>query len=837
MIYRCVFIMIIFVILSSCLLLVSPITGFPDSNSSIILDPPKLMINGTLGKDSFHGIFYITAVGRNISNLTFEPGSMKMNNLSSSCAPNIFIPSASIQVSGKKDIIMGQTREYELSVNNIPGSGVYVGKLDIGYDKQPIGKKDGLQIVLLAYKLNASPSSLILNFENGIIMGLGGTDNANRTLELNGETGKLPPDIAKDMISGLNVTMSELVNEDKSLRINSLDILELNRPPIKYGKDGCIEIDSKFINGQFTPGKYTGSLVVQLNGSLQPIAVIPVELRVRSNKWLAFFLIFLGVAGYLIFNNWNTTGRERNDINRRVSKIRDDIRESVSGQCQKKIEGLLSEVDEHINDKKLDDVQKKMENIESEMKTCKEAKKKLDNAANNAKDLINKLDELEGLAEDELKKWEIDPKDSNLIQVLIPDILAKLNHLRNNKIAKVSDVDEKVWDDKTQTEKSINDLFKEYNENVQDLSKLIEDSKELGEDLDSDKLSRESKKIFKDCAKENEVTEFKEINEIDDIKKCSDNIKNRKEQVADNKNGWKESIDKYNELCQKLKNGDLNDGQKSELDRIKKDICSYTKVNDILNRLTAIENNKIPESGNKSKPERGMAVASLHRDHPQKLGIRDLSPESPDKPEIKDLSPDSSKVEKLPKMDREAFDSWRIEAKEGDRIKWTAEAFPILPDLQTRFMFILNGNELGDWKSDNTWIWIPGRNDEMDNRLEVRAKYKGKIQEASKFARFEWSRKKKNHMDKILDATKLPEFLSSESFLSPEWNEMFMKATLWGFATIILTYVGYAQLYAGNPTFGAGNTAIEYSTLIFWGFGIQASTSKAVDIVKAFTGS
>jgi len=838
---RCLCIMIIGVLL---LVSISPMV-IAEQPPNISISPSLLQINGSLGKDTFQGQFNLTAVKSNISNLTFRSSNMQMDIAGGPLAPNIIIPSSNIQVSGEKKIIVGRTEQYLLSVNNIPGSGKYTGNLYINYEKQPADKYV-LPISLLAYKLNSSSSSILVSFENGVFS-YGGTGDFNYELKLNKEYGLISPEVAKEMIIGLNIKLSELPNSDRSSIINSVDIFKLIDK--KYGDDGSILIKLNFKNGQFAPGKYTGNLIVGLNGSLQPLVIVPVELRVRSNKWLAFILILLGVFGYLILTNWNTTGKERTDIESHVLKIRTRMLElSVPEQCCLKIEGILSNVQEFIHDKNLTDARKKVIEAESELKTCEDAKKKLDEKEESTKLLITKLDNLREQTILILKYYGIvDPSKSKVITFISNKLLGDLNYLRN-KIDKASSVDEKKWDDAQGGEKSIIDLFNECDTNINDFKKLIADFQDLKTDLETDRIPDKLKSKLNKCIGENDAKEFRDINIINDVKTLSEKLQKRKNQLND-KNKLNTCINKYDKLINELKEDEKN-ALGTELDDIIRALCSdYATSEDINKKLENIEKNKIQEKNPPKSPINGTVVEAVvpsasHlaldlQEHPENKQPKETimngsSAEvvAAEPLKIGSIEADKGNLDYLITIEPKLMEFWRLETKEGEKVKWTAEAFPVLEDKRIFFRFILNGKERRGWKADNTWIWIPTRMDDIDNRLKVEAKYDGKSgEEVKKILNIRWLRHEKNFWDKIKEELDLPEFLS------PEWKEAVMKTAIWIAVMGSLSFIGYVQLYSGNPTFGAGNTLLEYSTLVFWGFGIQAGTSKALDIVKALSGS
>lgn len=71
----------------------------------------------------------------------------------------------------------------------------------------------------------------------------------------------------------------------------------------------------------------------------------------------------------------------------------------------------------------------------------------------------------------------------------------------------------------------------------------------------------------------------------------------------------------------------------------------------------------------------------------------------------------------------------------------------------------------------------------------------------------------------------------------PERKEVTINIVLHLIAISILAVLGFSQLYANNPTFGARNVWEEYLALFLWGFGIQTGTATVTGVLKTFRGS
>ncbi|MBE9572326.1 MAG: hypothetical protein IMF11_16990 [Proteobacteria bacterium] len=84
-----------------------------------------------------------------------------------------------------------------------------------------------------------------------------------------------------------------------------------------------------------------------------------------------------------------------------------------------------------------------------------------------------------------------------------------------------------------------------------------------------------------------------------------------------------------------------------------------------------------------------------------------------------------------------------------------------------------------------------------------------------------------------LESHRLQDFLQ---WWTPEWKERIIKIALYSMVIIILAVLGFSQLYANKPTFGAEDVFGESLALFMWGFGIQTGTYTAASVLRTFRG-
>jgi hypothetical protein len=776
--------------------------GASDQNSSLKLDPTHIFINGTLGTDSFKGQLNVTAEVQDITGLRLSPGSLRMNSPVGPWAPTTLIPSTSIQISptDAKDLKKGSILEYDVIVQNIPRSGRYTGRLYFTYNQQPIGIQETVPITLVAYKLNASP--ITVDFVNSPL-GFLGASAEKKEIELREDSGHAPPEVIKTLADKMNASMEDLVGPDgKSLGITGTKIfkqwdvgLQGNRSIILY---------TNFTNPKLDAGKYVGTIRVYSDDSLWPAISIPVEIRVSSMPgWLAIILIFFGVVISFIIGHWNTKGREKNGIKHEIGIIRDKSRGVMTVQCHEKIEKSLGEIDNYLYNDNFKEAHTELEKTKKDLESCIVEKKKLDEMSEIVSGLIKKLEEIKKRATIVLKG----SGDSETMGTLPIYLKRQCNDLLG--LHKKADgtfynsVDEKKWDldEEGSAEKSLSERAKERSDKIAELAKLIARLERLKEVVDS--YDQDRRKVFDSLLKIN-IIDFRNINNREDVTSTLAKVEKRIVQFSDSttsdiidllnelrKNAiilnWEKGGDKLNDLMASLENCDSNEVIKTKLREIKDEFKKFRSAppqmdvtadtGNIINKIDRILNDK----GREEEP----TVTS-------KLEISVTSnPASP----------------------------FTI----GQTVTFEATAKPDKPNRRIKYNFSIEGSKTG-WTTDNEFRWTPREWNDPQSKLEVRARYEDDptLDACNDFI-YKLKRKEPNDWDRV------------KLWWTPEREKRCMEWSISIIAFVLATAIAYGQLYANNPTYGAGKTWMGYVTLVLWGFGVDASTTKATEFFKTLS--
>jgi hypothetical protein len=828
------------VLLLIALLLMGVSSDSLADNSPLKLNPAHLSINGTLGSDSFQNRLSITAANSNISNLTFHPGNLEMISDRGEWMPSIWITSENVKVSPSnvKDISKGGEREYMVSVQGIPQSGRYSGNLYMSYDEQP-GKPDKLTINLTAYKLNAS-SPIIRDMENSFF-GLMGTGSGPYDLEIMEENGRAPIEVIKSLTTGINASMGDLINpDDKSLRLKGADIFEQGTVEIKEGR---IIIHARFEPPDAEPGKYTGILTIKTARSLGPVLSIPVEMRIRSSSLLAALLIAFGLLISMFCEWWKGKGKEITAIRHDADRIQRELRVMARIECRKKIETLLKDVVENIYDDDLKAAREKVDRAGTELKSCAETKKKLDEKESAVGDLIEKMKEIERRASDILLNCGVEnPDKSKVLDYISKNENCLLMLKRSIDRDLYPDLEEKIWNKIYRKEKSLIEIFNDQNDMISELDQLLGKMEELVRYLANFKGA--SKNMWITLAKVN-IEQFRDIDSNEHVKVAIEQVDKRIDQLHDQR------VRKLVNMLGPLKENSivLKDSLKDPLRK---------QIEPLIDNLKEMEDSLVlysaPESDNtrkmlekieknlkgirdpieiKSEESSNKKIQAFVLQSTESLNaisaIRLVQERTAEEAEVKtpETSGSTQLVSEIEKPHPADVTDLTCDPENpliGKPIRWTARAFEQKND-RTLYKFILNHEERRDWNADRTWEWTPNDNDKGGNILEVRARYE--MTEASdgepKYHKFELMPRDLGARDRF------------KMWWTPELQNWAGKNFLKTVAFLIVAYIGYVQLYANNPTFGAGNTQLEYLTLLLWGFGIQPGTEKAAELFKSLT--
>lgn len=811
------------------LILLFCITGFVSCiPSPLQTTPQQILINGTLGVSSFQAPFNVTALNSNITDLSFAVGNLKMTAPTGEWMPNVLIPGSNILVTPDiKTIRKGRIQEYVISVNNIPLSGRYNGSLYLTYKEQPDGVQEPLPISLVAYKLNSSP--IFLQFDNDFPFIGGGTDPKQYPIELREDNGRIPLDVMESLNRSLKASLVEMVNsDDKSIRFGGIDYFKIES--ISKGSNSII-LNAKFTNPNKTPGKYTGILTVYSNSSFWPIISVPVEMKIRLMPWwAAFLLILLGVVLSYRINDWNKKGREINNIQHKISGIREKTKGEITKTCKETLETKLKKAEEKLlYEGKLEDARKEVDSAETELEKCKNNKKELNERA---KSIENLKGILEGNKKRANRLISASPEEcdkSPVIAIYLKKLQEKLNMLQNNlSNGCYNSTDAKVADYEISggIEKSLNERLAELFQEVEKFTELLDNTETLKQYAEG--TETDLRETFLVIIKKN-LEAFKDISDKFDVKDLLKDVKNKRKQIS------KESTHKIIKYLINLKDTVKEETLKLEIDELIDNLADDEELSLLQQKIEKLRK-KVQDIHNaKFKPFMQKDQISINYMFDSGARICATTPTDRYKAIYDSLDAIAKVKEGTPRNEAQAkeIDSVILSPKplpfdksfaRGQSVIWTANTIPPSKNNEIEYMFSI-GNQTSAWTKDNTFPWTPQKTDKKFDTIHIRARYeKDPNSEKSNSYNFELMPPEPDLSDWI------------KKLSSPEMKKWIYENAILIIAIAIASIVGLVQLYFSNSIFGAGNDILGYLTLIFWGFGIEASTAKVADLFKNLVG-
>ena len=718
------------------------------AQSLIEITPKELVISGIIDTRPFQHPFTVRAVNENITELTFSPG-----NLMEITEGKYLIPMTNVQVNpAVTRIKKGQSQDFVVTVQNIPESGQYDGTITVSYKEQPVDAQDTLPICIRAAKFNVTPPQIILKFDKSFL-GISGTESVPWTLALNEYSGRAPPEMITTLANSTFFRLDPLVHsEDKSQVIFKEQLLKsvaIDTTPTGQG----LTINAIFTNPQVTAGQYSGTLRVQ-STDLGIVTSVPVEVQVRYSSWLAWVFIFAGIFVSLMVSWWNTTGKKKNAIHGDALKLREKLSSSViTRTCREKIEDMLNEVPELLDDDKLEDAQNKVSEADSNLKNGVSYKKELQKKAGEVKTMI---DDLENVVEK--VRVIVNNTDAAVLKDYLHRIKGDLKTLKNDIDQECyQSVDDALKDKITAQEKKL----KYFTAPAPD--GLLNGLANLEEDM------RSFPQAYQDMLEQGFIQPIREdlsnVRRDINIEGLSGKIKSAHTQfkIVDKLLNWDRLIDEYQQTGYAMINA------KSELQKCNDYLKSgiYLTEKNVDDIKEAIEKDKLEAKG------------------------------------------------KLPPSYRQKFD-----AASSD------------PDLQKRSikMASILSEALG---TDD----LPGKDKlglmvllrDIGTSVEISPSEVETAQVPSFEAREAPSPSRLQRLQSHWD--------SFRQWWTPERKESTINIVLHLIAISILAVLGFSQLYANNPTFGARNVWEEYLALFLWGFGIQTGTATVTGVLKTFRGS
>jgi hypothetical protein len=426
---------------SSCLLFAVILIGMLGSGtegvSLVEVTPKQIEILGNIGSSSFQDPLTVLAAEGDISNLTFTS-----SNLMEATDGRSWITSTNILVmpSDKKDIKKGQSRDFSITVQNVPSSGQYKGTLYVSYNDKQDTYREALPISVLAFKINATPPKILLKFEKAILFP--DKDSIQWAADLNGERGWIPDSVISVLEGNMSAILGTLINGEDMSQVRADQILQKAVVETASDRQG-LELNATFINPQgrnpsLKAGKYIGTLMIR-SKDLGVVATLPVELQVRYSSLAAWILIALGIFTSILLQWWNTTGKKKNTLDGDLLSLEEKVKgANITNKCREKINEKIWEARDFAHRGKLENAETSYTAANASLQDCETKKQGLDKQSNEIDSLIS------GWSTVEQKIKEIYPQigkqppttaimeNSNLLKNYVPGIRKDLADLKKN---------------------------------------------------------------------------------------------------------------------------------------------------------------------------------------------------------------------------------------------------------------------------------------------------------------------------------------------------------------------------------------------------------------------
>jgi uncharacterized coiled-coil protein SlyX len=254
-------------------------------------------------------------------------------------------------------------------------------------------------------------------------------------------------------------------------------------------------------------------------------------MRIRSSSLLAALLIAFGLLISMFCEWWKGKGKEITAIRHDADRIQRELRVMARIECRKKIETLLKDVVENIYDDDLKAAREKVDRAGTELKSCAETKKKLDEKESAVGDLIEKMKEIERRASDILLNCGVEnPDKSKVLDYISKNENCLLMLKRSIDRDLYPDLEEKIWNKIYRKEKSLIEIFNDQNDMISELDQLLGKMEELVRYLANFKGA--SKNMWITLAKVN-IEQFRDIDSNEHVKVAIEQVDKRIDQLHD----------------------------------------------------------------------------------------------------------------------------------------------------------------------------------------------------------------------------------------------------------------------------------------------------------------
>lgn len=668
--------------------------------------PRQLDLSGTITSSPFQAGFTIFAKSGDVVDLSFG-----LTNLRETSKGRAWLSQENIKITPVvTSIKSGESQDFVVSLNDISQVGIYVGSIKIFYKGQASDSKQQIPLSLRVAKLSSVPPQVLVYFEKCLICAM--SSNApDVTLSLTDDKAPLSPEMIAILEGQISTTLTALVNADDVSQVVSPELSALSNQELSNKEsvgtvDRGLVLKYRFRNMDASAGKYLGSLILS-SKNMGPLANVPVELRIRYPQWLAWVLLWMGVAASLGISRWNTMGKRKNVIQGKAFELARKLK--LDRDPDPGLQKMFDELEQQLGQNELDKAEQTIIGIDELFAKYLKTKSALNASAAEARTLIGQLESLRA----HLKTV---PSDSEIMKNYLPSIATSL--------------------------------------------------KTLSERIEQNQYANNSELVDRELADPKR--------QVSDVKSVLDDLSQLERQITRLENEYRSAFpSRFESFRAKLE-------EKYAL-TIKTDLGNCQTENDLLQVKIDVE---------EAKQDCILAIGI----------IRDLSSFQRVATRLRERQMDVTSVESAIAKCCEYIELVEISLAEA-AIEQIKEAVKQIP-----------ASEI-DRKTTS----------QVERLLRLSVLDQGIVPKD----------------DDVAIAGKnlaLSSFWHSVSFkwLTPKQKGKMVNSLLWIVLVMTLTVLGFSQLYASNPIFGAKNPWLEYLALFLWGFGIQTGASTVSDVIKSF---
>jgi len=765
------------------------------------ITPKEKVLDGIVGSTPFSFDLTIKALKGPITDITFTPG----NLIEASGKAGIASNSVKIDPTPQKKIYTGDDQKFTVTISPISDSGIYHGAVEVRYKKASKDFQDIIPVSINALKFNAMPAKIILNSENIAYFGIRDFFLGPRifpwSISLEDSSGIASTEILEKLAKTTSFSLSTMTSSESASTINPDKICKKDDVKIRSSAAGLL-INGSFVDPSSSYGTYAGNITLR-SSALGILAKFPVEIRVKPAGIIALIIILFGVLFSTGLDWWNNKGKRRNEIQGEIDEIKSRMNSSegkISDKARKDLDNILRDATNFMNSDKYD---KADEKIESAKQAYDKAVSYTNSIGEYVKEIRAVQDKLKGLKK---RAKEIIDSDqtSKLISDYLPEVERKLEDLkdeidRENKSFTDSVFKERI-DPLSKKIDSINFALDDYADQM-DIVKELKYAQDHFEDI----MSKLRKSLL-NINKETELSEFEA-----DLKETKTEISTAKKVI--------EKLDICHKSIEIKKKKKYN---MNEATRLEEECIDILKSGDIEKAKGCIQ--KIDKAIDDAKPiANSINESSENKMHVVSKNVEEISrqfdgTEGPTMGLPEESRPRITSIKRLCLSGIQPY---------GITIKLIAE----IENKSENLKYIFNHKHLGDDRieekesSEPFWEWKPTEKDKGTNDINIDLVENGKKIDSSASISLE-----------IRDPTLIERIHQNCTF-----NKIKMQFTgrnIWKLvslltylaAIIVLTLLGYSQLYVNNPAFGSKDVIADYVYLFLWGFGVKAGTDVVAGI-------